>query len=282
VLKEKEEFERKIAFEESLPKIDHSEEELEELCRLASDLPGLWHHSVVTNQERKEILRTLIDHVIVSATKERIDATIVWNNGETTSIAIWRGAGRYNLLRELHAQGLTVFQIKEHLAAGKTSNGQKINITVGRLYDVLHELGLKPNRFTVDYLPLKKRALELNREGQSLKSIARQFNEEGIKSASGKPWTDQTVYGLVRRYFKKLTPLENEHHKAIAEARARGLNSRQIAITLNEKNVRRRDGQPWRPQDVVKRWADLNRLQRKRAQKESMRAELSKPQQRSA
>src|SRR5262249_45664849 len=40
VLQEKEEFERKIAFEESQPKIDHSEEELEELCRLASDLPG--------------------------------------------------------------------------------------------------------------------------------------------------------------------------------------------------------------------------------------------------
>ena len=91
VLQEREEFERKIAFEQSLPKIDQSEEELEELCQLASDLPGLWHHPVVTHQERKEILRCLIDHIVVSATKERIDATIVWNNGEKTPIAIWRG-----------------------------------------------------------------------------------------------------------------------------------------------------------------------------------------------
>jgi hypothetical protein len=129
---------------------------------------------------------------------------------------------------------------------------------------------------------LKKKALELNRAGKSLKSIARQFEEEGIKSASGKPWTDQMVYGLVRRYFKKLTPLEEEHRKAIAEARTRGLNCRQIAIELNERNIRRRDGQSWRPKDISRRWYQLNRLQQKRAQKESMKAELSKAQRRSA
>ena len=282
VLQEKEEFERKIAFEESQPRIDQSEEELEELCQLASDLPGLWHHSVVTHQERKEILRCLIDHVMVTATKERIDATIVWNTGETTPIAIWRGIGIYNLIRQLHEQGLTVFEIQEHLAAGKTSTGQRVDITVRRLYMILRKIGLKPNRFTVDYLSLKKKALELNRDGQSLESIARQFNKEGIKSASGKPWTDQMVYGLVRRYFKKLTPLEDEHRKAIAEARARGLNCREIAIEFNERKIRRRDGQPWRPRDVTRRWADLNRRQRKREQEKSMRAELSEPSQRSA
>ena len=275
VLQEKEEFEQKIAFEKSLPKIDQSEQELEELCQLASDLPGLWHHPVVTHKERKEILRCLMKEVIVAATKERIDATIVWNNGETTPIAIWRGTGCYNLIRELHEKKLTVFEIQEYLAAGKTSTEQKVKITVGRLYMILRKLGLKPNRFTVDYLALKKRALELNREGKSLESIAREFEEEGIKSASGRPWTDQMVYGLVRRYFKKLTPLENEHRKAIAEARARGLNCREIALEFNERKTRRRDGQPWRPKDITRRWAQLNLLQRKRAQKESMRAELS-------
>ena len=282
VLQEKEEFKQKIAFEEPLPKIDQSEEELEELCRLASDLPGLWHHSVVSNQERKEILRCLIDHVMVSATKERIDATIVWNNGEKTPIAIWRGTGCYRLVQELHAQKLTVSQIQENLASGKTSTGQKVQLTEARLYIILRKLGLKPNRFTVDYLSLKKKALELNREGQSLTSIASQFNQEGLESASGKPWTEEMVYGLVRRFFKKVTSLEDEHREVIGEARARGLNSRQIAIEFNERKIRRRDGQPWRPQDVTRRWSQLNRLQRKRAQKESMRTELSEPRKRSA
>jgi hypothetical protein len=282
VLKEKQEFEQKVAIEQAKAKKFETNDELEELCRLASEVPALWHHPLVTDQERKELLRCVIDHIVVAATKERIDATIFWKTGAQTPIVLWRGIGRYTLIRELHAQGLTVSEIKEHLATGKTSTGQKVEITEGRFYIILRKLGLKPNRFTVDYLQLKQRALELNREGKSLKSIASQFNEEGVKSASGKPWTDQMVHGLVGRYFKKLTPLEDEHRKAIAEARARGLNSREIAIELNERKIRRRDGQPWRPQDVVKRWADLNRLQRKRAQEESMRAELFEPQQRSA
>jgi len=282
VLQEKEEFERKIAFEESQPKIDQSEEELEELCRFASDLPTLWHHPVVTHQERKEILRSLIDHVMVTATKQRIDATIVWNNGETTPIAIWRGTGCYNLVRELHAQGLTVFEIQEHLAVGKTSNGQKMNITVGRLYDVLRELGLKPNRFSAGYLKLRQTAWELHQGGQSTDSIAEHFNDQGFKSASGTPWTQSMVYGLLRAQGKTAILLEDLHREVISEARARGLNYGKMAKEFNERGIRRRDGQPWRAQDIKKRWGDLNRLQRQRAQKESMRAELSEPQQRSA
>jgi len=133
-LQKKEEFERKITLGQSAPKNYESEEQdLEELCRLASDVSSLWHHPVVTHQERKEILRCLIDHVVVAATKERIDARIVWKSGCQTTLFIWRDVGRYNLIRELHAQKLTIFQIKEHLAAGKTSTGQIVNITEGRL-----------------------------------------------------------------------------------------------------------------------------------------------------
>jgi len=282
VLQAKEEFEHKIANEKPVRDFDQEENELEELCQLATEVAGIWHHPVVTHQERKEILRCLIDRIVVGATKKRIDATIYWKSGRTTPILLLRDKGRYNLVRELHQQGLTVSEIQEHLAAGKTSNGQVVNITIGRLYIILRKLDLKPNRFTVDYLSLKKTALELNRDGQSLKSIASQFNEQGIKSASGKPWTEEMVYGLVGRYFKKVTSLEHEHRKAIVEARARGLDYQQMAIEFNERKLRRRDGQPWRRQDIKKRWGDLNRLQRKRAQKESMRAELFEPQQGSA
>ncbi|HEX7232589.1 MAG TPA: hypothetical protein VF452_19530 [Candidatus Binatia bacterium] len=76
-----------------------------------------------------------------------------------------------------------MFEIKEHLAAGKTSNGQKMNITVGRLYDVLRELGLKPNRVSPRYLALRQKALELNREKQPLKAIADYFNKQGFESS---------------------------------------------------------------------------------------------------
>ena len=82
VFEEKERFEQKIALKPVAATNDESEEELEELCRLASEVPSLWHHPAVTHQERKEILRCLIDHIVVTATKEKIDATILWKSGE--------------------------------------------------------------------------------------------------------------------------------------------------------------------------------------------------------
>jgi recombinase len=202
VLQAKKEFEQKMAIEQAKAKKFETDDELEELCQLAAELPALWHHPLVTHQERKELLRCVIDHIVVSATKERIDATIFWKTGEQTPMVLWRGTGRYVLIRELHAHGLTVFEIKEHLAAGETSNGQKMNITVGRLYDVLRELGLKPNRFSADHLALRQRAWELHLSGQSTDSIADHFNEQRFKSASGAPWTQSMVHGLLRAQGK--------------------------------------------------------------------------------
>jgi hypothetical protein len=252
-------------------------EELEELCRLASEVPSLWSHPAVTHQERKELLRCVIDHVIVAATKERIDATIFWKAGGQTPILIWRGNGRYNLIRELNAQKLTVYEIQEHLATGKTSTGQKVNITVGRLYNVLRKLGLTPNRFSADYLALRETALLLNRQGRSVDEITDIFNEQGFKSGSGKPWTRDMVYGLLRARGKKPVSLEETHREAITEARARGLNYKQMAVEFNERGIRRRDGQPWTARDIRKRWADLNRLERKRAEKGSNTTQVSEP-----
>jgi DNA invertase Pin-like site-specific DNA recombinase len=284
LLQEKQQFEQKIAIERATPKKLETREELEELCRLASDVPSLWHHPVVTHQERKELLRCLIDHIVVAATKERIDATIFWKSGGQTPIRIWRDIGRYNLIRELHAQKLTVFEIKEHLAAGKTSTGQKVNICLGRLYGVLRKLGLKPNRFSAEYLWLRDNALALNRQGQSVDCITEHFNKQGFKSPSGKPWTRDMVYGLLRAQGKTPILLEEVHREVITEARARGLNYQEMAVEFNEREIRRRDGQPWTARDIKKRWGDLNRLQRNRAQKGLGRTELSEPvvQQRSA
>jgi len=235
------------------------EEELEELCRLASDVPGLWHHPSVSHQERKEILRCLIDHIVVAATKEKIDASIVWTSGQKTSLTIWRGIGRYNLVRELHAQGLTVFEIQERLAAGITSTGQRVAITIGRLYVIHRQLGLTPNRFSAEYVALRERALALSHEGRSIESIAEQFNEQGYRSAPGKSWTWDMVYGLLRAQGKTPISLEQLHREAITEARARGLTHRRMAEEFNERGIRRRDGQGWTARSVKNRWGVLSR-----------------------
>jgi hypothetical protein len=192
VLQEKEEFEQKISFEPLTPKSDQSEEELEEICRLASDVPRLWHHPLVTHQERKEILRCLIDKVLVTVTKERIDATICWKSGNQTSFSQWRRDGRHNLIRELHAQKLTVQEIKAHLAAGQTSTGQAVKFTLGRIYMMLREMALKPNRYSTGYLSALQKAAEFYLKGQSFEWIAKQLNKEGLPSGSGKAWTSRS------------------------------------------------------------------------------------------
>ena len=267
MLQEQEEFELIVSIEQTSLKKYESDTELEELCQLASDLPGLWHHPNVTHQERKEILRCLIDHIVVAATKQRIDATIFWKSRGQTPVSIWRDVGRYNLIRELHAQKLTVFEIKDHLAAGKTSTGQVVKITVGRLYMILRKLGLKPNRFSADYLDLRDRALTLNPAGQSVDWIAEHFNKQGFKSALGKSWTCNMVYGLLRAQGKTPILLEDAHREAIAEAKERGLNYVEVADEFNRRGIRRRDGQPWTARDIRRRWGGLNQLKRKHAQK---------------
>jgi hypothetical protein len=65
--------------------------------------------------------------------------------------------------RELHAQKLTVREIKDRLAAGKTSTGQVVNLTKTRLYGILQNLGLKPHRYSPGYLSARQKAVELDR-----------------------------------------------------------------------------------------------------------------------
>ncbi len=276
ILEEKEQFEEKIASELAAPATNETEEDLEELCRLAGEVPTLWNHPTVTNQERKEILRAVVDHIVVAATKERIDATIYWKSGEPTPFSIWRGIGRYNLIRELYEQKLTIPEIKKHLTAGKTSNGQVLDITEHRIYVILHELGLTPNRFSAEYIELGKKAGELHAKGWSHERIAKYFNEQGFPSASGKAWTWRMVRGLHHALGGKTELLEDIHRAAIAEARERGLNYQQMADEFNQRKIGRWSRWPWTERNVIKRCFDLDQRDRKRAQKISTGTALSR------
>jgi hypothetical protein len=265
ILKEKEEFEQKIAFEEAARANDASEDELAELCRIAADVPALFQHELVTHQEKKEIVRCLIDHIVVTADNERIDATITWRSGAQTAVFVWRARSCHHLIRELHAQQLTASEIRERLAVGKTPTGQSINMSVGAIQLSLRKMGLTAAKHTASHLAVRLKAAELDREGQSLDAIARHFNEQGFKSPSGKPWTHFMVEHLIRANGQKQESLENIHRRAITEARARGLDYSQMAAEFNQKNFRRRGGLPWTAKSVAVRWSDLKRMQRERA-----------------
>jgi len=277
VLQEKKEFEQKIALEPVAASNDESEEELEELCRIVSEVPSLWQHEEMTHQERKEILRCLIDHIVVGVTEEQIDATIVWKAGGKTPVFLWRRPGRHHLIRELHAQQLTAVEIKEHLAAGKTSTVQVVNISLWRVLEKLHAMGLIAARYTARYHFAQRKAAELYREGRSVEWIAQYFKERGFTSASGKPWTALMVYGVLRAIGEKPQPLEDTHRKLIAEALARGLNHAEIAREFNQRNVRLRGRPPWTARKVARTCKRLGLPQCEREQKEATDTEQSGP-----
>jgi hypothetical protein len=249
---------------------------LEELCRIASDVPALWHHPAVSNQDRKEILRCLIAEILVKATKERMDATIVWKTGSQTSLAIWRGFGRYNLIRELHEQNLTVPEIRERLATGENSTGQITVLCLGQIRAILRKLGLQPHRHSAEIRSLRDKAAELSREGRPYEWIAKKFNDRGFPSPSGKQWSRFMVEWLLHTAAKNSEPLEELHRRAILDALARGLDYEEMAVEFNEKKLRRGNNyrQPWTAKYLILRWSRLRRRQQKREQEQSANAAL--------
>ena len=66
---------------ESPPRL--TEQERATIQALAKDIPALWHAPATTNVERKQILRCLIDRVVVHVRcdSEHVDATIHWKGG---------------------------------------------------------------------------------------------------------------------------------------------------------------------------------------------------------
>jgi hypothetical protein len=263
VREEKEQFEQKIALEPT-PSQNESEEEIEELCRVASDLPELWRHSAMTRQERKLILRCLIDHITVGATKEKIEGTIFWKAGAQIPFLIWRGAGVLNLIRELQAQNLTTREIQQHLASGKTSTGQVVEMNLDMIRSRLCNNNLKAGKYSGHQLQVQQKIVELDREGRSFESIANYLNYHGFTSASGKSWNRGMVVSLLYGTGRKRESLDNIHYSVITEARARGLGYREMAMEFNKRQIRRRRGGHWKATYAQRRWYYLNRVQRQR------------------
>jgi hypothetical protein len=69
---------------------------------LANDMPALWHAPATSAAERKEIIRCLVEKVIVHVKKdsEYVDATIHWQGGFTSQHEIARPVSSYARMRD--------------------------------------------------------------------------------------------------------------------------------------------------------------------------------------
>jgi hypothetical protein len=259
ILKAAEEFERKAVSDLARLGTIPGDRELEQLCALATDVPKLWTHPLVTYQDRKDIFRALIDRIDVSATKEKIEGLVHWKSGHTMPILVWLQAGRHNLIRELHAEGLSVPEIQQRMAAGENATGQRRSYNFLSIYLILKKLGLKPHRRPKWLSLLREEATKLYNEGRTMRQIAERFNQQGLKSISGKPWTKKLIASLLSDADKKRYSLDRIHFEAISEARRRGLKPGEIAEEFNRRNVPRRDNRSWTARGINERWCDLSK-----------------------
>jgi DNA invertase Pin-like site-specific DNA recombinase len=95
--------------------------------RLAADIPALWHAETTTAQERKEIIRHLVEKVVVDVEQnsEHVPVTIHWHGGFTSQHEIIRPVKCFSQLRdrdrfferlvELRREGCTAKQIAQRL-----------------------------------------------------------------------------------------------------------------------------------------------------------------------
>jgi DNA invertase Pin-like site-specific DNA recombinase len=90
------------------------------ITALASDIPALWNAPATTNADRKQILRCLVDRVVVQVRcdSEYVDTTIHWAGGFDSQHEIVRPVGTYAQLRDFESLMNRVVELRE---AGRTA-----------------------------------------------------------------------------------------------------------------------------------------------------------------
>jgi hypothetical protein len=100
-----------------------SEEERQQIQALAGDLPQLWRAGTTTAEDRKRVVRLLIERVVVA-----VDVTIHWAGGSVSRHRLVRTVGRYrqladyqrlcDRLAELRAEGQSIQEVARRLNEG--------------------------------------------------------------------------------------------------------------------------------------------------------------------
>ena len=130
------------------------------IAALASDIEGLWTASTTTDADRKQLIRALVEQVIitVAGTNERVAVEIGWAGGHTTHAETVRPVARLDQLssypqlrervRQLAEQGHRAKAIADRLHAEgfRPAKGRQ-RIGISAITQLLHQLGY-PRAFT--------------------------------------------------------------------------------------------------------------------------------------
>jgi DNA invertase Pin-like site-specific DNA recombinase len=144
-----------------------SESDASRIQAASQNISTLWHAVETTPQDRKAIVRCLVDQVVVHVEQrsEYVDVTIHWHGGFTSQHQVVRPVGSYTQLREydlliarikaLHQEGKSVPAIAEQLhEEGFVPPRRRNPFSVGSLAAIMERLGLVGELFRNDLLGL--------------------------------------------------------------------------------------------------------------------------------
>jgi hypothetical protein len=161
-------WEDKLAVQQQLEEAYHrflreqprtlSEAERTAIRRLATDIPALWAAPTTTDADRKELIRQVLERVVVEAERssERVHVRIVWVGGSQTTGAITRPIRHVTQLstypelceqvRSWTLAGLPAIRIAEQLntAGYRTTRGQAFGVQA--VHDLRRRLDLRGHR----------------------------------------------------------------------------------------------------------------------------------------
>lgn len=99
------------------------------ICALSTELPKLWNSPTTTNEQRKEVVRQLLDEarLTVVGNSERVEMTLRWAGGHETTTTLTRPVGKLSQLsyyddlvqraQQLRSEGKQLQQVADVLNA---------------------------------------------------------------------------------------------------------------------------------------------------------------------
>jgi DNA invertase Pin-like site-specific DNA recombinase len=183
-----------------------SEADAERIRAASQNISALWHAADTTPQDRKAIVRCLVDHVVVHVEQrsEYVDVTIHWHGGFTSQHQVVRPVFSYTQLRDceqliariksLHQEGKSVPAIAQRLnEEGFVPPRRRGAFSVGTVAPILERLGLVGELYRNDLLGphewwIRDLAAKLQMRPGKVHYWATQGWVHSRKTPSGKHW----------------------------------------------------------------------------------------------
>ena len=183
-----------------------SDDDVQRIRAASQNISLLWHATETTPQDRKAIVRCLVERVVVHVEQrsEYVDATIHWHGGFTSQHQVVRPVGCYTQLRDydvlvsrikaLHREGKDVPAIAQQLnQEGFVPPRRRGVFSVYTLAPLIQRLGLVGELYRDDMLGphewwIRDLASKLETRTSKVYYWARQCWVDSRKTPSGKHW----------------------------------------------------------------------------------------------